>query len=60
MKTHVTYSPVWQFGTLNSLYQGIYGKNQPKAKLKRIAENNKLSAVYSTEICRTAELNRHE
>ena len=50
MKTHVTYSPVWQFGSLNSHYQGIYGKNQPKAKLKRVAENNKLSAVYSAEI----------
>ena len=60
MKTHVTYSPVWQFGSLNSHYQGIYGKNQPKAKLKRVAENNRLSSVYSAEICRTAELNQHE
>ena len=41
MKTHVTYSPVWQFGSLNSHYQGIYGKNQLKAKLKRATENNK-------------------
>ena len=57
MKTHVTYSPVWQFGSLNSHYQGIYDKNQSKTKPKRIAENNKLSSVYSAEICRTAELN---
>ena len=39
---------------------GIYGKNQPKNKLKHAAQSNKLSAVYSAEIYRTAQLNQHE
>ena len=39
---------------------GIYGKNQPKTNLKHAAQNNKLSAVYSAEIYRTAQLNQHE
>ena len=39
---------------------GIYGKNQPQTNLKHEAQNNKLPAVYSAEIYRTAELNQHE
>ena len=62
MKTHVTHSPVWQFGSLNNHYQilAIYGESQPKTNLKRVAQNNKLSAVHSAEIYRTAELNQNE
>ena len=39
---------------------GIYGENQLKTNLKHVAQNNKLSAVYSAEIYRTAEWNQHE
>ena len=56
---------IHQFGSLEASITAIqilciYGKNQPKTKLKHAAQNNKLSAVYSTEIYRTAELNQHE
>ena len=39
---------------------GVYGKNQLKTNLKYVALNNKLSAVYSSEIYRMAQLNQHE
>ena len=39
---------------------GIYDKNQPKTNLNHVAHNSKLSAVYSAEIYRTAELNQYE
>ena len=56
---------IHQFGSLEARITtieilGIYGKNQPKASLKHVAQNNKLSAVYSAEIYRTAEINQHE
>ena len=57
MKTHVTHSPVWQFRNLNNHYPdttiqilSIYGKSQPKTKLKHAAQNNKLAALSSSEI----------
>ena len=72
MKAHVAYltqlkaylyliheNPCYVFTTTIQIL-GIYGKNQPRAKLKHVAQNNKLSAVYSAEIYRTAELNQHE
>ena len=39
---------------------GIHGKNQLKTHLKHATQNNKLSAVHSAEIYRTAQLNQHE
>ena len=62
MKTHVMHSPVWQFGNWITTIQilSIYGKNQPKTKLKHAAQNNKLSALSSAEIYRMVQLNQHE
>ena len=56
---------IHQFGSLEAgittiLILGIYGKNQPQTNLKHAAQNNKLSAVYSAEIYRTAQSNQHE
>ena len=60
MKTHVMHSPVWQFGNLTIQILSIYGKNQPKTKLKHAAQNSKLSALCSAEIYRMVQLNQHE
>ena len=56
---------IYQFGSLKAWITtiqilDIYGKNQPKTNLKHVALSNKLPAVYSAEIGRTAELNQHE
>ena len=53
---------IHQFGSLEATIQilGIYGKNQPKTKLKHVAQTSKLSVVYSAEIYRTAKLNQHK
>ena len=72
MKTHAAYltrlkahlyltheNPCYVFTTTIQTLD-IYGKNQPKTNLKDVAQNNKLSSVYSAEIYRTAELNQHE
>ena len=58
-------SRIHQFGSLEAWVitiqiLGIYSKNQPKTNLKHAAQNNKLFAVYSAEMYRTAQLNRHE
>ena len=60
MKNHVTYSSVWQFGSLSNHYPDSwhYVKNQPKSNLKHVAQNNKLSAVYSADNFRMAKSNQ--
>ena len=49
MKTHVTYSQ-----PLSRLLPFLE-KNQPKTNLEHLPQNNKLSAVYSAGIYKTAE-----
>ena len=56
---------IHQFGSLEAWITtiqilSIYGKNQAQSNLKHAAQNNKLSAIYSAEIYRTAQLNQHE
>ena len=56
---------IHQFGSLETWITtiqilSIYGKNQPKTKLKHAAQNNKLSALSSAEIYRMVQLNQHE
>ena len=57
---------IHQFGSLEVWITTIQildiygGKYQPKTNLKHVAQNNKLSAVCSAEIYRTAQLSQHE
>ena len=56
---------IHQFGILETWITtiqilSIYGKNQPKTKLKHAAQNNNLSALSSAEIYRMVQSNQYE